>query len=94
MQGLNRPDRRSTANNHATGNDRSLYTANLQRPTLPSYLQAGEAIDCGNAIRSDGVHHCAASRMERSVTVATGAFARAGQADSRRSNLVFSEEGQ
>ncbi len=49
------------ADNHVTGNDRSLDVANLQCPPLPAYFQAGEAFDCGEAIHLSGVSHSVVS---------------------------------
>ena len=49
------------SNNHLTGNDRSLDVSALQCPPLPSYFQAGEAFDCGEAIHLSGVTHSTVS---------------------------------
>ena len=45
------------SNNHVTGNDQSLDPVALTCPPLPSYFQAGEAFDCGEAIHLSAVHH-------------------------------------
>jgi parallel beta-helix repeat protein len=49
------------ADNHVTGNDRSLDVANLVCPPLPPYFQAGEGFDCGEGIHLSGVSYSVVS---------------------------------
>jgi parallel beta-helix repeat protein len=49
------------ADNHVTGNDRSLDAVNLVCPPLPPYFQAGEGFDCGEGIHLSGVTYSVVS---------------------------------